>query len=714
MLLRFYRLTDRFGVVFLKCSIALIDWLLDAAHMIVKGLLTMAATVFGLFSGDARSNSPWMIGLLQRIGILDKPETTVANRPSATDATRGNRGASSTSTRSREAVPDRKIDEDPLRVENRRLSFLVLVMGVIVVGSLIWATDPTRGQPVSSFADGGSAANGLALLAATAAPTQESNLGLVALPTPIPTATPVPDALQPRGAVAFSVRENAQTDIWAVSVGSREAIRLTNNPAEERDPEWTVDGGRLAYAARSEDSTGSWDIYVYDAALQSSTQVTFDLSFQGNPTWSHDGRWIAYENYVNDNLDIYALPIDGSQPPQVITNHRAADFSPSWSPEGRRIAFVSWRDGSQDIFVTNLDLGTIENVTNTPLINEDHPDWSPDGRMLAYSAFEQGSEKVFVIDLENPQAGTEAISFGRAPSWSQDGNSLAFAVDAIDGTRTDIRAIAFGDGGLPIQLVSAPYGATAPNWTSNPLPVQVVSSGGVPMSAAVPFEEQITENVSGAPYVLRGLGDVRAPRPLLSDRVDDSFLALRQRVAATAATDFLGQLDDVFWPLDRPAEPGQTRQSWHRTGRAFAIPRDSFLGFPPEIEIMREDRGVSTYWRVFVRVDDRFQSGQLGEPLRQLPWDFRSATEGGDVEAYNQGGRYRAEIPAGYYVDLTLLAADYGWRPVPAGSDWRANALSRNYWMYVNDGGLSWIEAMREIYTDTDLVQNGIDGGPSS
>ena len=117
---------------------------------------------------------------------------------------------------------------------------------------------------------------------------------------------------------------------------------------------------------------------------------------------------------------------------------------------------------------------------------------------------------------------------------------------------------------------------------------------------------------------------------------------------------------------------------------------------------MREDLGVETYWRVFVRVSDDAQSGQLGEPLRQLPWDFASRTEG-DVEAYDAGGRVRAEVPSGYYVDFTQIAADFGWQRVPAGRDWRANSNTINYWSFQKRDGLDWLAAMREIYTADQL-----------
>jgi hypothetical protein len=108
------------------------------------------------------------------------------------------------------------------------------------------------------------------------------------------------------------------------------------------------------------------------------------------------------------------------------------------------------------------------------------------------------------------------------------------------------------------------------------------------------------------------------------------------------------------------------------------------------------------YWRVYVRVSDEAQSGELGEPLRHLPWDFASRNEG-DVEAYDQGGRLRSEMPSGYYVDLTQIAADYGWERVPAGNDWRANFNSTNYWLFQKRENLDWYSAMRELYTEGQL-----------
>ena len=66
-----------------------------------------------------------------------------------------------------------------------------------------------------------------------------------------------------------------------------------------------------------------------------------------------------------------------------LTQHPASDSHPSWSPDGRKLAFVSRRDGNSEIYVMNADGSGLRNVTRTPS-NDLDPAWSPDGRAIAF------------------------------------------------------------------------------------------------------------------------------------------------------------------------------------------------------------------------------------------------------------------------------------------------------------------------------------------
>jgi hypothetical protein len=723
MLLRAYRITDKVGLILLKSFAWVSEILMGVVGLVLKtarggvgGVITLLLMLFSLLVNAILSlvktigrvlrwfgRGLWrLISLvLGAIGSLFRGTARVSAGAARVATQRVATTTSDTmARRAARAQIDVKIAEDPLKVQNRRLSVAVLVMGFLVVGAVLWATDPSRTVTVAPIV--GNNDNPASLLAsnqATTIPPTAENVGL-GLPTPIPVATQVPLALRGGGTLAYTVRESGQTDLWLVGVGSRTAIRITNDISDERDPSWNRAGTQLAYASHRD---GNWELYLYDLSLQESQRLTYDLSFQANPKFSPDGLYLAYESYQGENLDIYAVPIDGSAPATRITDNESTDFSPIWSADGRKIAFVSWREGNQDIYIFNLDTLETSNLTQTPLRDEDHPAWSPDNNWLAYSAFDNGSEKVFVQATTGGDA--QVINFGRTPSWSPDGSSLTFAVDSVDGKETYLYAVPYNrEGAVATEVIDVPYGSTKPTWSEQTIPPALLNSGGLPLGVTTAlFVEQSERSNSGAPFRLSTLLDVQAPRAVLSDLVNDSFNAFRARVVAETDTDFLANLDDAFWDLERLPNPGEARRSWHMTGRGIAFSRNALLGFPPSIEVIREEIGVNTYWRIFLRVDEDAQAGQLGEPLRRMPWDFLSATQG-DVEAYNQGGRLRASMPSGYYVDLTLIAQDYGWQRLPSGSDWRGNTATRNFWMFINAESDDWCTAMLEIYTEGEMV----------
>jgi len=752
MLIRAYRLTDKLGIVLLKLGQMIGDWVLDGLMLLVgssawgvgrvgQGLFsaigliisfaakliaaivtfvfTVIKAVIGLivtliigFSRLLRFVilrilsalsfvAALLLNALRAVFSLGSSSVKTVARTTRRAAGQTVSSATSMAQRHQTADVDVRIIEDPLRVQNRALSVLLVVLGIVVVGVLLWATDPSRTISSPSVASA-SGDVGLSLLQTPDATVQPiAAIGSVA--TPIPTATQIPEVLQSGGAVAYVVQENGQSDIWGVEIGSSEPIRLTNDPADERSPAWSpADVGRkLAYSSRKD---GNWEIYVYDLDAQNTERITFDLSFQDNPQWSPDGAWLVYESYQGGNLDIYAVPVDGSASPVRFTDHPAPDFSPAWSPSGRQVAYVSWRDNNQEIYLFDLDTLQSVNITNTPIRNESHPQWSPDGDFLTYSAVDQGSEKVFVQSLQTPGEPPQVISRGRTPSWSPDGFGIVYISDASDSSESYLYVEPFNNRQLPLEVIGVLVGATDTSWTNQSLPPALINAGGLELLATDPlFVEQEVEYDSDPRYRLDTILDIQVRNAVLNDRVNDSFNALREKVFEASGVDFLSQLDDAFWEITRLPQPGEERRNWHLTGRAFSFPRNTILGFPPPIELVREEDEVGrVYWRVFVRVSEDAQSGQLGEPLRHMPWDMLSRSQG-DVEAYNQGGRLRGEVPPGYYVDLTALAANYGWQSVPAGSDWRANANSINYWMFVKTDGLDWYSAMREIYAESQL-----------
>ena len=545
------------------------------------------------------------------------------------------------------------------------------------------------------------------------------------LPTPLlPTATPVPPtptatntprpaptiALSPwptpdllsGGSLLFTMRQDGNSDLYALTVGQSRPLRLTSHPAADRDPAWSPDGSQIAFASHRD---GNWDIYILDLRQGSLRRLTDDVAFDGGPNWSPDGEWLVYESYRGDNLDIYITRADGSGQPIQLTRDPAPDFSPVWSPGGRHVAFTSWRTGNKDIFIMPLDAAqdaAAINVSHSPDRHEDHPRFSPDGRFLAFDDDSSGFDLVYEAALADYAPTGEPVSLGqgRQPAWSPDGEAILYVHEGNG--RTYLIAGNTTAWNIAPQAFAGEGFIEDPVWSPYRLPAELAAR----LPDEAPLAPLYTEIVdppaaAGPPYLLQSL-PVRAPAPYLSDRVDDSFAALRTRAQQETGLDFLAQLDNMFEPLDRQPLPGQSPRTWNKAGRAFDLSYRPVLAFDPQVEVLRQDRGYQVFWRVMLRA--AVQDGTQGEPLRDLPWDFR-ARYGQDARYYDEGGKWKDAIPAGYYVDLTTLAADYGWQRVPADTAWRTYFPSIRFWHFEKQEGLTWEAAMAEFYDAAELEE---------
>jgi TolB protein len=542
-------------------------------------------------------------------------------------------------------------------------------------------------------------------------------------PTPEPQITPwpTPDPLTGGGTLAFTLHQNGRSDIYLLPIGQAEPVRLTYHEAPDRQPAWRPDGQALAFSSKR---SGNWDIYVYDFTNGQLRQVTDHTGYDGAPSWSPDGQWLVYESYRAGNMDVYIVKADLSEGPYRITQHADLDYAPAWSPDGRHLAFTSWRSGTPDIYLLSLDELSDEaaiNLTQSSARRQDGATWSPDGRYLAYHEQSDDLTLLYALPMgENMRPSGPPVSLGQQgqqPAWSPDGQSLVY-VHQRDG-RYFLLAASRDVWGVAPQTFVTDGRLADPTWSAVSLPPDLIAnlrSIDPPrvqtplfveaLAQANPNDEDDEEetNPDAPPYQLFEL-PVSAPSPYLNDRVDQSFLALRQRVQAEAGWDFLGQLDHMFHPLTQKPLPGQPSQSWSQAGRAFDITYQDALAFEPRIEVIREDIGPETYWRVYVRTEA--QDGSQGEPLRQRPWDFR-ARFGAEPRYYDEGGKLKDEIPAGYYLDLTALAADYGWERVPATPNWRTYFPGIRFWHFVNTQGLTWHEALAEIYSAAELEAAGV------
>ena len=263
----------------------------------------------------------------------------------------------------------------------------------------------------------------------------------------------------------LSSRNAGKSQVWLLNRLGGEAVRLTETVQGVNDFEWSPDSTRLvliltdpkpedAEAAKDkdkpapakpktqppwvidrlqfkEDTVGYLDrrrthLYVFDVAAKTTTQVTSGDYDDNEPSWSPDGKSLAFTSNRstpdpdrNFNSDIWVVaannvarsagaPSDdkGAHLTQITTN-LGADRSPTWSPDGKWIAFVS-----------QIDVKAIDYATHH----------------LAIAPSTGGEEKVLTLAFDRSV---------RRPRFSADGRSIYFLAED-DGTQNLCRVAVTG------------------------------------------------------------------------------------------------------------------------------------------------------------------------------------------------------------------------------------------------------------------------------
>jgi len=143
-------------------------------------------------------------------------------------------------------------------------------------------------------------------------------------------------------------------DIWVQQMTpGAQPIRLTRNKADNQEPSFSPDGGRIVFSS-TQDGGG---IYVMPA-LGGEERLLLRGAYH-DPRFSPDGQWVAADMKVSYHSKIVVTPVAGGAPRRI-----AEDFDfpmqPLWSPDGTRIPFAGFRrQGDQiDWWIVPLDGGS--------------------------------------------------------------------------------------------------------------------------------------------------------------------------------------------------------------------------------------------------------------------------------------------------------------------------------------------------------------------
>jgi Tol biopolymer transport system component/cytosine/adenosine deaminase-related metal-dependent hydrolase len=238
---------------------------------------------------------------------------------------------------------------------------------------------------------------------------------------------------------------------WTVVALVLLGVALEGAPADPPRPIDVVvrEGTSMSVAASPDGRTLAIDlqgsIWTLPAGGGTATRITDVFNDARQPTWSPDGRSIAFFAYRDGGYDIWAIAPDGSNQ-HKLTWGSFDDREPAWSHDGTRLAFSSDRGNAlgsdYNIWILELRSGAVTQLTTSP--EDDYmPSWSPDDREIAFASSREDGRGVWAISVADKTERKVTTAGGRvdAPSWGP-GGELLYHVTAERQSRYESRGVA--------------------------------------------------------------------------------------------------------------------------------------------------------------------------------------------------------------------------------------------------------------------------------
>ncbi len=253
---------------------------------------------------------------------------------------------------------------------------------------------------------------------------------LAALPTP---SAPLPPGAAPYVLVA-AVPAGKGAKVVTVNASNGAAKDLTDGTANDADPTWSPDGRRIAFTS---DRDGPRNVYVMNADGTKVEQLTKEKGACALPIWSPDGKRLAFVSASGGVEHVCVIDADGGNL-KALTKGPFACRQPAWAPDGKRLTYSQYGPGLYDTVTVNADGSGAKSLTSGG--GGLDAAWSPDGKRIAFTSVRNGTRaggfRLYVMDADGQNVAqystTENTNGNVYPAWSPDGKKIAFS-DLVGG-----------------------------------------------------------------------------------------------------------------------------------------------------------------------------------------------------------------------------------------------------------------------------------------
>ena len=166
--------------------------------------------------------------------------------------------------------------------------------------------------------------------------------------------------------IAYVAERDGRTDVFLADAEGGDERRLTDDDIVDRYPVWGPGSRYLAVARRL---PGGWDLFLLDVEAPDAQPVrlTRNERYVGHPSWSADGRFLAFDTVFEEDVEIAMLTL-ATKEVRRLTTRPGNDLVPTWSPDGMRVVFggVVGPEGNWEIWEVDVATGELSRLTHDP------------------------------------------------------------------------------------------------------------------------------------------------------------------------------------------------------------------------------------------------------------------------------------------------------------------------------------------------------------
>lgn len=221
--------------------------------------------------------------------------------------------------------------------------------------------------------------------------------------------------------IAFSSdREKGIWQVFTMDTDGSNVKQISTEGREARVPSWSADGKRIAYCQRGQ--FGGSDVVIVDSADGKNADVIGDGD-AWDPAFSPDGKKIAFvSNRAGGGFKLHTMDADGSNVSLLVKEGNNIGFAyPSWSADGKKIAFGHLVKGAVEVCAVDADGKNLTRLTEFGGMSV-YPAWTADGKKVAFVQYKNGGKAEVIVadaDGKNPKAilkDQTPVEGGR-PTW---------------------------------------------------------------------------------------------------------------------------------------------------------------------------------------------------------------------------------------------------------------------------------------------------------